>query len=136
MPPEGKLRNGSVIPLTAAGSYPTTEQTLAALSLVLNGGGIGQVQDITRAFSTAFAGREGDLRSLIEQLDQFIGRLSAQSGDIIEATESVNDLVAQFSDQRPVLDRALQTFPEALSVLRSSARTWSRCWTSSGKFSA
>ena len=34
---------------------PTTEQTLAALSLVLNGGGIGQVQDITEAFSTAFA---------------------------------------------------------------------------------
>ena len=31
-----------------------TEQTLAALSLLLNGGGIGQVQDITEAFSTAF----------------------------------------------------------------------------------
>jgi phospholipid/cholesterol/gamma-HCH transport system substrate-binding protein len=136
VPPEGKLRNGSLIPLTAAGSYPTTEQTLAALSLVLNGGGIGQVQDITRAFSTAFAGREGDLRSLIEQLDQFMGRLSAQSGDIIEATESVNDLVAQFSDQRPVLDRALQTFPDALSVLKEQRQNLVEVLDKLGKFSA
>ncbi|MDT5101878.1 MAG: phospholipid/cholesterol/gamma-HCH transport system substrate-binding protein [Mycobacterium sp.] len=136
VPPEGKLRNGSLIPLAAAGSYPTTEQTLAALSLVLNGGGIGQVQDITRAFSTAFAGRESDLRSLIEQLDQFMGRLSAQSDDIIRATESVNDLVGQFSDQRPVLDRALQTFPEALAVLKEQRENLVEVLDKLGKFSA
>jgi phospholipid/cholesterol/gamma-HCH transport system substrate-binding protein len=136
VPPEGKLRNGSLIPLAAAGSYPTTEQTLAALSLVLNGGGIGQVQDITRAFSTAFAGRESDLRSLIEQLDQFMGRLSAQSDDIIKATESVNDLVGQFSDQRPVLDRALQTFPEALAVLKEQRENLVEVLDKLGKFSA
>ncbi|MCW2552574.1 MAG: virulence factor Mce family protein [Mycobacterium sp.] len=136
VPPEGKLRNGSLIPLSAAGSYPTTEQTLAALSLVLNGGGIGQVQDITRAFSTAFAGRENDLRSLVDQLDQFMGRLSAQSGDIIKATESVNDLVAQFSDQRPVLDRALQTFPEALAVLKEQRENLVEVLDKLGKFSA
>ncbi len=41
--------------------------------MVLNGGGLGQVQDITEAFSTAFRGREQDLRSLIEQLDTFTG---------------------------------------------------------------
>jgi phospholipid/cholesterol/gamma-HCH transport system substrate-binding protein len=136
VPPEGRLRDGSLIPLSAAGSYPTTEQTLAALSLVLNGGGLGQVQDITRAFSTAFAGRESDLRSLIEQLDQFMGRLSAQSDDIIKATESVNALVGQFSDQRPVLDRALQTFPEALSVLKDQRENLVEVLDKLGKFSA
>jgi phospholipid/cholesterol/gamma-HCH transport system substrate-binding protein len=136
VPPEGKLHDGSLIPLSAAGSYPTTEQTLAALSLVLNGGGIGQIQDITRALSTAFAGRESDLRSLIEQLDQFMGRLSAQSDDIIKATESVNALVGQFSDQRPVLDRALQTFPEALTVLKDQRENLVEVLDKLGKFSA
>ena len=37
-PPQGKLHDGSLIPLSHAGPYPTTEQTLAALSLVLNAG--------------------------------------------------------------------------------------------------
>jgi phospholipid/cholesterol/gamma-HCH transport system substrate-binding protein len=134
--PQGRLRNGSVIPLSAAGSYPTTEQTLAAVSLVLNGGGIGQVQDITRAFSTAFAGRENDLRSLIEQLDRFMGRLNDQSADIIKATESVNDLVGQFSEQRPVVDRALQTFPEALAVLKEQRQNLVEVLDKLGRFSA
>ena len=40
--PEGKLHDGSLIPLSSAGTYPTTEQTLAAMSLLLNGGGLGQ----------------------------------------------------------------------------------------------
>ena len=52
--PQGKLHNGSLIPLSSASSYPTTERTLAAVSLLLNGGGLGQLQDITAAFSTAF----------------------------------------------------------------------------------
>ena len=54
-PAQGKLAGGSVIPLASAGAYPDTEQTLAMLSMLLNGGGLGQLQDITQAFSTAFA---------------------------------------------------------------------------------
>ena len=84
-PPEGRLPEGSLIPLSRAGMYPTTEQTLAAISLLLNGGGVGQVQDITTAFSTAFSGREADLRSLIEQLDLFIAYNNDQKDDIIAA---------------------------------------------------
>ena len=44
------------------------------------------IQDITEALSTAFAGRENDLRSLIEQLDKAIGYLDDQKDDIIAAT--------------------------------------------------
>ncbi len=69
--------------------------------MLLNGGGIGQIQDITKAFSTAFAGREADLRSLIEQLDEFIGHLDAQTRDIIAASESLNNLAGQFAEQKP-----------------------------------
>ncbi|WP_310766873.1 virulence factor Mce family protein [Mycobacterium sp. Z3061] len=116
-PPQGKLRAGSVIPLSRGGAYPSTEQTLAALSLVLNGGGLGQIQDITEALSTAFRGREHDVRSLIGQLDQFSAYLNDQSGDIIAATESLNRLVGKFAAQQPVLERALATIPDALAVL-------------------
>ncbi len=57
VPPQGRLKNGALIPLSAGGMYPTTEQTLAAVSMLLNGGGIGQIQEITRVLSTALAGR-------------------------------------------------------------------------------
>ncbi|MDT5144031.1 MAG: phospholipid/cholesterol/gamma-HCH transport system substrate-binding protein, partial [Mycobacterium sp.] len=49
VPAQGRLHEGSLIPLSSGGAYPSTEQTLAALSLILNGGGIGQIQDITAA---------------------------------------------------------------------------------------
>jgi phospholipid/cholesterol/gamma-HCH transport system substrate-binding protein len=115
--PQGKLRGGSLIPLAHSDLYPTTEQTLAALSVVLNGGGVGQLQDITEAFSTAFRGREKDLRSLIEQLDRFTAYLNDQTGDIISAAESLNNLVRQLAEQQPVVDRALETIPDALAEL-------------------
>jgi phospholipid/cholesterol/gamma-HCH transport system substrate-binding protein len=134
--PEGRLRAGSVIPLASGGGYPNTEQTLGALSLLLNGGGLGHVQEITQAFSTAFAGREADLRSVIGQLDEFMGRLDAQTGDIIAASESLNGLVGQFADKKPVLDNALRTIPNALNVLAEQRTHLADALDAFGKFSA
>ena len=136
VPPRGRLKEGSLIPLSSAGSYPSTEQTLAAISLLLNGGGIGQIQDITESLSTALAGRADDLRSLIEQLDIFTGRVSDQTGDIIAATDSLNNLVGQFANQAPVVDRALQTIPDALRTLKDERQQLVDALDQFGKFSA
>jgi phospholipid/cholesterol/gamma-HCH transport system substrate-binding protein len=135
-PPEGKLHDGSLIQLANGGAFPSTEQTLAALSLMLNGGGIGQIQDITKAFSTAFAGREQDLKSLISQLDEFVAHLNDQTGDIISATESLNNLAGQFAAQKPVLDTALRTIPDALAVLKDQRDNLVSAVDKFGKFSA
>jgi phospholipid/cholesterol/gamma-HCH transport system substrate-binding protein len=116
--PEGKLKPGSMIPLASAGAYPSTERTLAAVSLLVNGGGLGQIQDIIKALSTAFTGREQDLRSLLGQLDKFVSYLDDQKVDIIAATDSLNNFVGQLADQKPVIDKALKTLPRALTVLK------------------
>ncbi|MGV0714956.1 MCE family protein [Mycolicibacterium sp. XJ662] len=118
VPPSGQLQNGSLIPLSSGRRYPTTEQALAAVSLLLNQGGIGNIHDITAALSTAFAGREDDLRQLLDQTDRFVGMLDDQTDDIIAATESLNALVGQVADQDTVIDTALETLPDALTVLR------------------
>ena len=135
-PPEGRLHQGSLIPLSAGKAYPSTEQTLAAASVLLNNGGLGQVQDITRALSTAFAGREGDLRSMLAQLDTFIGRVNEQTDDIIRATDSLNRLVDQFAAQKPVIDKGLDTIPAALGVLNKERDNLIDAVTELGKFSA
>jgi phospholipid/cholesterol/gamma-HCH transport system substrate-binding protein len=135
-PPEGRLGSGAVIPLSRSAASPTPEQTLAALSLVLNGGGVGQAGDITQALSTAFRGREQDLRSLIEQSEKFATNLDEQSGDIIAAAESLNNLVGQFAAQQPVLDRAIETIPEALAALNGRQTNLIEAADQLGKFSA
>ncbi|WP_036450229.1 virulence factor Mce family protein [Mycolicibacterium porcinum] len=134
--PEGRLKDGALIPLSSGSAYPSTEQALASVSLVLNGGGLGNVQDITQALSVAFRDREGDLRSLITQLDTFITNLNDQTGDIISASESLNNLVGQIAEQKPVIDKALKTIPDALAVLNDERDNLVNALDQLGKFSA
>jgi phospholipid/cholesterol/gamma-HCH transport system substrate-binding protein len=134
--PQGKLHNGSVIPMSSAGAYPSTEQTLGALSLMLNGGGLGQIQDLNKSLSTAFTGREQDLRSLIGQLDKFVAYVNDQKDDIIAAATSLNNLAVQFAEQKPVIDKALKALPEALSVLKDERKNLADALDQVGKFGA
>lgn len=136
VPPEGRLADGAVIPLSSSGGYPSTEQTLAAVSVLLNGGGIGQIQDIVGTLASAFNGREDDLRSLIGELDKFVSYLNDQTGDIIAASDSLNRLAGQIAEQKPVLDKALKTLPEALAVLKDQRGQFVDALDTLGKFSA
>ncbi len=136
VPPVGRLHQGSLIPLSSGKFYPSTEQALSAVSLVLNNGGIGQIQEITETLAKAFSGREDDLRSLIQQLDHFAAYLNDQTGDIISATDSLNSLVGQIAQQKPVVDKALTTIPDALAVLSAQKTNLTDALDQLGKFSA
>lgn len=134
--PEGRLADGALIPLSSGGMYPSTERALATVSMLLNGGGIGQLQDITQALSVALAGREDDLRSLVTQLDLFIANINAQRDDILDANESLSALAGQFADQKLVVDTALQTLPQALTVLKDQRVRFVEALDTIGKFSS
>jgi phospholipid/cholesterol/gamma-HCH transport system substrate-binding protein len=134
--PQGRLHGGSLIPLSRGAIYPTTEQTLATMSLLFNGGGLGQLQDITKAFSTAGAGREDELRSLLQQVDKFTAHIDEQTGDIIAAADSFNSLTEQFANRAPVIDAALQAIPDALAVLKDHRTDLVESLTQLGKLSA
>ena len=136
IPAEGNLKNVSLIPLSSARAYPNNEQTLAMLSMLLNGGGLGQLQDITQAFATAFVGRGHDVRNLLEQLNRFVAYLNNQRDDIIAATDSLNRLVGKFAGQKPVVDKALRTIPQALAVLADQRDNLTEVLDQFGKLSA
>ena len=135
-PPRGQLKNGSVIPLSSGSTYPTTEQTLASVSILLNGGGLGQLQEINQSLAKAFAGREGDMRSLLTQLDLFISQLNDQTDDIITATEHLNSLAGQVATKNATVDKALTTIPQALAVLADERTKLADAIAQLGKFSA
>ena len=119
--PQGELKDGSVIPLSSASTYPTTEQTLASVSILLNGGGLGQLQEINQTFAKALAGRENDMRSLLTQLDTFIAQLNDQTDDIITATEKLNSLAGQVAASDQTVDTALDHDPAGACRARGFA---------------
>lgn len=136
LPPEGELRDGAVIGLESAGMYPTTEQTLASVSVLLNGGGLAQLQEINQTFARALAGREDQMRSLLTQLDTFIGNVNAQTDDIITATDRLNALAGQVAARDRSVDTALTTIPQALAVLAEQRGRIADAVDALGKFSA
>ena len=115
--PSGVLQPGATLGLNKSSTYPSTEQTLSALSVVVNGGGLGQIGDIVREFSAALGGREDKIRDLLTQLNDFVGLLSEQRDSINAAVTSLNKLAGTFAGQREVLTSALNRIPPALDVL-------------------
>jgi phospholipid/cholesterol/gamma-HCH transport system substrate-binding protein len=115
--PSGRLAPGATLPLQESATYPTTEQALSSLSVVVNGGGLGQIGDIIHSFNAVLSGRQGDVRDLLTRLDHFVGVLDAQRGDLIASIQALNRLAGTFADQRDVISQALRKIPPALDVL-------------------
>jgi virulence factor Mce-like protein len=115
--PTGRLAPGSTVPLAKSSTYPSTEQTLTALSVVVNGGGLGQIGDLIKQFNAAFSGRERPIRDLLSRLDTFVGVFAAQRDDVIATIDQLNRLSATIAGQRDTVTEALNTLPRALEVL-------------------
>jgi len=116
-PGTGRLQPGATIPLSRSSAYPSTEQTLSSLGAVVNGGGLGQIEEIIHNFSAALSGREGAVRDLLTRLDTFVGTLDQQRDNIVASIQALNRLAGTFADQRDVLTQALRKIPPALDVL-------------------
>ncbi|WP_024800806.1 MCE family protein [Nocardia sp. BMG51109] len=114
---EGQLKNGDLIPLDRAGAYPTTEQTLSSLSVVLNGGGISQLENITHELNATFTGRQDAIRDLLPQLTQLTTTLDQQTGDIISAMEGLDRFSGTLAQQQDRLAAAVTDLHPAVTVL-------------------
>lgn len=118
--PAGELRNGDVIPLSRTSAYPSTEDVLAALSTVLNGGGLNQLSTITRELNAALGGHTAQVRDLLANLSTLVGSLNAQRGSIVAAVANLNDLAAKMRSRDATLAGALDSVPAGLAVLNKN----------------
>lgn len=116
-PAQGTLADGAVIPVDRTNRYPEVEEIFGALSMLLNGGGVGQVQNIAQELNKALEGHEGDTRALLTDLNTLIGTLDSQKGNITRALDGVDKLSGKLSDQRGNLDDVLNNLEPGLSVL-------------------
>ena len=115
--PEGRLRDGAMIGLDRTTRNADIEEVLAALSLVLNGGSLEQLQTINRELVLALKGRESKVRDLLVQLDTFVGGLDKQKADIVRALDGLDKLTARLAAQRQTLAAGLRDIPAGVSVL-------------------
>ncbi|MGW1891488.1 MCE family protein [Streptomyces sp. NPDC002004] len=127
--PVGRLRDGDRIPLSRSGRNPEIEEVLAALSALLNGGGVAQLKTISVELNKALAGRENRVKALLEELDTFIGGLDEQRADIVRAMKGIDRLAKRIGKEKKTIAVAVDTMPPALKVLADQRHKLTRMLT-------
>ncbi|RBY91595.1 mammalian cell entry protein [Blastococcus sp. TBT05-19] len=114
---QGQLEDGDRITLDRTNRNVEVEELLGALSLVLNGGGLAQLQTINRELGDALEGREAAIKDTLGQLDTFIGGLDEQKAEINRALDNANALAATLAERTATIETALDTIGPGLDVI-------------------
>jgi phospholipid/cholesterol/gamma-HCH transport system substrate-binding protein len=118
-PSSQPLEDGAVIPVTRSGRNVEVEEVLGALSLLLNGGGVGQLKSITKETNTVLGGRTSTIKSSLRQLRTFMAQLDGSKFEILRALENVNELSKSLNANKETLDLALDELPSAIESIDS-----------------
>lgn len=119
-PAVGRLTDGSKISESNTGRYPTTEEVLSALGVVVNKGNVGALEEITDETYQAVAGRQNQFVDLLPHLAELTAGLNRQVNDIIDAVDGLNRFSASLARDKDNLGRALDTLPDAIRVLNKN----------------
>ncbi|WP_206612328.1 MCE family protein [Prescottella agglutinans] len=116
-PSADRLASGDTIPVDRTRHATDIEQVLGALSLLLNGGGVAQLQPIVSELEKALDGRETKVRGLLEQANTLIAGLDEQRDSITRALDGLDTLSARVGDQTGKLEKILDELPEGVNIL-------------------
>jgi phospholipid/cholesterol/gamma-HCH transport system substrate-binding protein len=112
-----RLADQAVIPVSRTNRNPEFEEVFGALSLLLNGGGIGQLQTINRELSKVMTGNETQIRSFLSGVNTLATDLDAHRQDITAALEGVNQLATTLADRDAQVSGALTDLTPGLRTL-------------------
>jgi phospholipid/cholesterol/gamma-HCH transport system substrate-binding protein len=115
--PQGSLTDGAVITIDRTNRNPEIEEVLGALSLLLNGGGVGQLQAIVKEVNLALSGNEPELRAFVSNVDKVVSDLDSQKSNIIKAIDALNRLSGSLVEQTANLTAALDKLAPGLKVI-------------------
>lgn len=118
--PRGRLEPNSTLPLNTSSTYPSTEETLSALSLVVNAGGLGQIGSAIHNLNKALAGRGSDVRRLLARFSDVVAVLDAQRDSINASIDALGRLSETLAGQVDVVERLVDEIRPALSVLNNN----------------
>lgn len=111
------LSDGDAIDAASVTAAPTVEDALASASMLVNGGGLGQLETIVGEANRALGGREGTARELLGRLDRTARSFNDSSDDIDATLEALADVSAILHDRDATIDQALQDVAPAAKVV-------------------
>lgn len=132
--PSGRLASNSTLALTRTGNYPETEQVLSAVSLLLNNGGLSQINTITTQLNDALGGREQDSRAIIDKLNTLFATLNTQKTNVVNALDSLNGLAKTLAAQKTTVANAIDKITPGLQALNTERTRLVRAIDAVGKF--
>jgi phospholipid/cholesterol/gamma-HCH transport system substrate-binding protein len=113
----GDLADGAVITADRTNRHTEVEEVFGALSLLLNGGGIGQLRTINSELADVLTGNEPQIRAFLSNVDQLVTDLDRHRGDITAALDGVNKLAATLAGRRQQIKGALTDLTPGLKAL-------------------
>jgi len=111
------LPDGSHLPLASTSEAVDVEQVLGALSLVLNGGGIGQFKEISEELQKVSAGRTGEIRDFLTQTNRFVSTLDQRKSAITGALDGLDNLSRALKGDDDKIAKALDGLSPGMKVL-------------------
>ena len=112
------LGDGARLELEDTETAPTVEDALAQASLLINGGGLAQLQTVTEELNTALNGNEGDYRALLDRATVFLTEANATTRSIDGVLTSLSSLSKTLSSREDTINRAVKEIRPAAKVLR------------------
>ena len=112
------LDSGAVLTTQDTTTAPTVEDALSQASLLVNGGGLGQLETVTKELNAALGGREDTFRDLLLQTSEFLTQANATTADVDRALRGLADVSAELRRRQDVIDAALRDLRPAAKVLR------------------
>ncbi|GAB3479467.1 MCE family protein [Amycolatopsis cihanbeyliensis] len=120
-PPEqeaaGKLEGGARIPIERTNRNVEVEEVLGALSMLLNGGGVEQLNTITKELNNVTEGNEQSIKALLDHAEELVSGLDEQSDSITSALDGLNRLASTLNRQRDTIAGAIDNLGPGLQVL-------------------
>ncbi|MEV4142228.1 MCE family protein [Amycolatopsis sp. NPDC049691] len=116
-PATGHLGDGAQIPLGRTNRNPEVEEVLGALSLLLNGGGVEQIQKISHELNDALSGNEPEIRALLSRMDELATQLDGHRTEILRAIDGLGKLSKTLAGQTQNLSNALDNLAPGLKIV-------------------
>jgi len=126
MPDGGEIRNTD--------TAPTVEDALASASLLINGGGLSQLEQVTNELNSALGGRETEVRQMFRQVNTFLRNANGSTADIDRALTAMNQVSRVLSAREDTINRAVRDFRPAARVLRANTDEFVTMLTSLERF--
>lgn len=109
--------DGDTVALASTTRGVEVEEVLGALSLLLNGGGIAQLQTISTELHLALDAGTVDTTTFLSELDAFVGTLDQNRGTLIAAMEDVQRLGDQVAANRTQIQSSISAIEAGTQVL-------------------